>query len=121
MLPVRHRVTGSRDAPNAMSLYSKTDAIAARQRNDAMGHNSTLHGARDHKHPHYASSSNRALAPLKSNVELELPAGLKGKVDELCRLEGQSSQSFPKRNRSSKTSQTQTQAEQKSLGSFREG
>jgi len=51
MLPVRHRVTESRDAPNAMSLYSKTDAIAARQRNDAMGHNPTLHGARDHKHP----------------------------------------------------------------------
>jgi len=51
MLPVRDRVTGSRDAPNAMSLYSKTDAIAARQRNDAMGHNPTLHGARDHKHP----------------------------------------------------------------------
>jgi len=37
MLPVRDRVTGSLDAPNAMSLYSKTDAIAARQRNDAIG------------------------------------------------------------------------------------
>ena len=41
---------------------------SAAQRNDAMCHKPAFHAGRNHKHPHHANSSSKALACFKSNV-----------------------------------------------------